>query len=270
MSQRFYQGWLLPVAVFILLLGFFCAGSLNRPAFAQLSTQFRVFAFYTDKGEPDHVDFANQAIDFFQKASKKDKFSFVSTTHWDDLNAQRLESVDVMLWLNDFPHSADQRSAFEAFMKHGGAWLGFHVAAYNDKSTQWPWFVDFLGGTVFYGNNWPPLPAKLTVEDTRNPATRRLPATFLAPANEWYIWEPSPRLDPRVRVLLSLSPENYPLGLKDTIVDGDVPVAWTNTAYKMLYINMGHGDKIFTDAIQNQFFEDALLWLAARNNAAAH
>lgn len=25
---------------------------------------------------------------------------------------------------------------------------------------DWPWFVQFLG-TVFYGDNWPPLPARL-------------------------------------------------------------------------------------------------------------
>jgi len=32
----------------------------------------------------------------------------------------------------------------------------------------------------------------------------------------------------------------------------------------MIYINMGHGDKIFTDERQNQFFVDALLWLGSR------
>jgi len=63
-------------------------------------------------------------------------------------------------------------------------------------------------------------------------------------------------------VLLTLSPSNYPLGLKDTIVSGDVPVVWTNTAYRMLYVNMGHGDRIFSSDMQNQFFENAVLWLA--------
>jgi type 1 glutamine amidotransferase len=31
----------------------------------------------------------------------------------------------------------------------------------------------------------------------------------------------------------------------------------------MLYINMGHGDKIFTDATQDKLFENAILWLGA-------
>jgi hypothetical protein len=29
----------------------------------------------------------------------------------------------------------------------------------------------------------------------------------------------------------------------------------------MLYINMGHGDKIFTSPIQNTLIENAVLWL---------
>jgi uncharacterized protein len=39
---------------------------------------------------------------------------------------------------------------------------------------------------------------------------------------------------------------------------------WTNTKYRMLYMNMGHGDKIFTDATQNQLIADGLLWLGGR------
>jgi len=31
----------------------------------------------------------------------------------------------------------------------------------------------------------------------------------------------------------------------------------------MLYMNMGHGDKIFTSKEQNQIFENAVLWLGA-------
>jgi hypothetical protein len=33
----------------------------------------------------------------------------------------------------------------------------------------------------------------------------------------------------------------------------------------MIYMNMGHGDKIFTNPQQNRLFEDALLWLGGRN-----
>jgi type 1 glutamine amidotransferase len=47
--------------------------------------------------------------------------------------------------------------------------------------------------------------------------------------------------------------------------DPDVPVVWTNTNFKMLYMNMGHGDKVFTSPLQNKPFENAILWLSAKD-----
>ncbi len=238
--------------------------SLSPSVSAAQQNSFHVLAFYTDEGEPDHIDFAKLALSFFTELAKKNDFHFESTTHWEDLNAEKLKNIQLVLWINDFPKTTEQRAAFEHYMTLGGAWLGFHVSAYNDDSTHWPWFVDFLGGAVFYGNNWPPLPAKLVVDDPSHPVTRDLPATFMAPANEWYIWKPSPRLNKDVKVLLTLDPSNYPIGLKDTITGGDLPVVWTNTRYRMLYMNMGHGDKIFANRDQNKLFQNAIRWLRAR------
>jgi type 1 glutamine amidotransferase len=136
-----------------------------------------------------------------------------------------------------------------------------HVG-YNDDSTHWPWFVHFLG-TVFYSNSWPPLPAVLRIDDRTHPLVKGLPASYLSPANEWYIWQPDPRSNHDIKVLLTLDPSNYPLGMKDTLVSGDLPVVWTNTKYRMLYMNMGHGDKNFTSPTQNRLFENAVLWLGA-------
>src|SRR5262249_32815116 len=157
------------------------------------------------------------------------------------------------VWLNDFPKTQQQRDAFQKYMENGGRWLGFHVSAYNDADTKWPWFLEFLGSGVFYANNWPPLPAKILVDAPTHAATRPLAGSFVAPGNEWYLWKPSPRLSQDVKVLMTLAVENYPIGLKDTIISGDMPVVWTNTRYRMLYINMGHGDKIFSSNQQNDF-----------------
>ena len=222
---------------------------------------FQVVAFYSSKAEPDHVQFAEQALRFFSDLAAKDNFVFHSTTDWTNLNPEYLKKYQVVIWLNESPSSTDQRLAFQHYIEGGGAWLGFHAAGYNDKDTNWPWFVDFLGGAVFHINSWPPLPARLVVDDRTHPATANLPEAFLAPANEWYVWKPSPRLNKDVKVLVTFDPSNYPLGLKDVLTSGDLPVVWTNTKYKMIYMNMGHGDKIFTDTTQNRLFEDAILSL---------
>ncbi|MEZ2338748.1 ThuA domain-containing protein [Mucilaginibacter sp. RCC_168] len=228
--------------------------------FAQ-SSKFKMLALYTTTVESDHVDFANDAIKYFTDLAAKDGFAFEATINWKDLNDDNLKNYQLIIWLNDFPQNEEQRAAFVKYMDNGGAWIGFHVAGYNDKYTKWPWFVSFLGSAVFYNNSWPPLPAKLVVDDSKHAVTKGIPAHFVSPINEWYGWKPSPRLNKDIKVLVTLDPGNYPLGKKDIIRESDIPVVWTNTKYKMLYINMGHGDQIFTSDTQNKLFENAVLWL---------
>ena len=233
---------------------------IATPSFAQ-KPRFKVLAFYSAKTEPDHVHFAEDAVKFFTDRSARENFTFEATSNWDDLNENRLKGYQVVVWLNDSPHAPTQRSAFEHFMQRGGAWLGFHAAGYNDEDTHWPWFVDLLGGAVFDINSWPPLPAHIVIGDPTHPVMSGLPSYFESPANEWYVWKPSPRLNKDVRVLATLNTASYPLGFKDVLLSGDLPVVWTNTKYKMLYMNMGHGDKIFESPIQNQLIDNALNWL---------
>ena len=218
-----------------------------------LAPRFKALAFYTTTVEPDHVDFANDAIRFYSRlAAGKGNFILDTTSDWSNMNPAKLKQYQLVLWLNDFPQNAAQRTAFEQYIEGGGAWLGFHVSAYNDSYTHWPWFVQFLGGAVFKDNSWPPLTARLLVDDTLHPVTLGLPGKYTGPVNEWYRWSPDPRANKDIKVLVTLDPRQYPLGKKDRIRSGDVPVVWTNTHYKMLYMNMGHGDQIFRSAVQNQ------------------
>lgn len=239
----------------ILFLSFWCG-----TASAQGSA-FRALAFYSTNVEPAHVQTGNEGLAFFKELAIKENFVFDTTTDWDKLNDKDLKPYQVILWINDFPHTAAQRGAFEKYMEHGGGWLGFHVAGYNDASTNWPWFVDFLGGAVFYTNNWPVQRAKMVVDDRNHPVTKGMPESYVAPSNEWYQWKPSPRLNKNVRVLVTLDPSNYPIGVKDVITTGDMPIVWTNTKYRMLYMNMGHGENVFGNEIQNKLFANAILWL---------
>jgi type 1 glutamine amidotransferase len=249
---------------FGLRLTFFTCLLLGAKAhsFAQFP-RFKVLAFYSNQVEKAHVDFARDAIRFFRELTIGNGFVFDTTSRMSDLREEKLKGYSLIMMLNDFPHTPEERAAFTKYMENGGGWLGFHVAAYNDKDTHWPWFVQFLGGAVFYTNNWPPMPAKLVIEDRSHPVTRGMPDTYIAPSNEWYQWKPSPRENKDVKVLASLSGENYPFGLKDIITGGDTPVAWTNTRYRMVYLNIGHGDKIFQDATQNRMIIAALRYVVS-------
>jgi type 1 glutamine amidotransferase len=245
------------ICLAILLLGALAFGQAPPP---------KVLLFFSLNVESDHVLFAADAIKFFADQADRHNFRVEATSSWADMNDDNLKQYALVVWLNNLPPMA-QQPAFQHYMESGGAWLGFHVAAYNDRNSSWTWFREFIGGGAFGVNNWPPLPAKLIVDDRESPITRGIPKTFAAPANEWYSWRPSPRLDPNVRVLLTLDSAQYPLGIKSLITskDADVPVVWTNTRFKMLYMNMGHGDKIFASPIQNRLFENGILWLLGRS-----
>ena len=66
---------------------------------------------------------------FYSDLAAKNNFQFDTTTDWGKLNENDLRRYRVILWLNNFPQTPDQRSAFEKYMEHGGGWLGFHVSA---------------------------------------------------------------------------------------------------------------------------------------------
>jgi uncharacterized protein len=246
----------------------FCASAmalfLCNCGLAAQTPAFRALAFYSTNVETAHVVTGNEGLAFFRGLAAKDNFVFDTTTDWDKLNDNDLKPYQVILWVNDFPHTEAQRAAFQRYMEHGGAWLGLHIAGYNDESTKWPWFVDFLGGAVFYTNNWPIQKAKMVVDDRTHPVTKGMPESYVAPSNEWYQWKPSPRLNKDVRVLVTLDPSNYPIGVKDVITTGDMPIVWTNTKYHMVYMNMGHGEGVFADPTQNKLFANAILWLGKK------
>lgn len=235
------------------------------PANYAKAPRFKTLIYYTQHAEEAHVQFAEQATTFFKKLNYGDGFVLDITTDFSKYPYEKLKEYNVIIMLNTSPNTKAERDAFEQYMENGGGWVGFHAAAYNDKNTHWPWFVKFLGGGVFYCNNWPPQPVLVEVDNEEHPVTKNLPASFVAPASEWYQWTPSPRQNKDVEVLLSLSPKNYPLGIKDVVNFGDFPIVWSNKNYRMIYLNMGHGDEEFIDGTQNLLLVNAFRWVVSKD-----
>lgn len=229
--------------------------------YAGQRVRFRALLIWDPSAEPAHVEFDKQAIRFFHKLSYGEGFTYDTRTDC-PANLDTLKQYDVVVMLNALPHEAQARKAFEQYMEQGGGWLGFHATGYNDGNTHWPWLNEFLGCGPFLSNNWPPQPALVDVEFQSHPVTRSLPQQFVVPASEFYQFLPSPRTNENVEVLVSISPKNYPFGIKDIVTHGDFPIVWTNKKYRMVYLNMGHGDEGFIDATQNLLFTNAFRWLA--------
>ena len=147
-------------------------------------------------------------------------------------------------------------------MDGGGAWLGFHVSGFG--SNAWPWFTEFMGGGRFSASNWPSLPARVNVDDPAHPVVKGVPPTFVAPINEWYAWTPSPRANPDVKVLLTLDASNFPLGVKNTLNGGDIPVAWINTQVPDGLSELRSRRRIYSTPVLPTMIDNSLRWLLSR------
>lgn len=249
---------LFPFSVVAQTNGEYAANYAQRP-------RFKALLVYNPHAEEAHVQFAKQAITFFHKLTYGEGYILHQTTDLGRFPYDSLKQYNVLIMINATPNGQKQREAFERYMENGGGWMGFHAAAYNDKNTHWPWLNDFLGCGPFYCNNWPPQAALLEVDTQDHPVTKNLPKEFVTAPSEFYQWNPSPRKNPNVKILASISQKNYPFGIKDVVKFGDFPVVWTNTKYRMIYLNMGHGDEGFMDATQNLLVTNAFRWVVSQD-----
>jgi hypothetical protein len=244
------------------------------------NSKFKVIAFYTGKNDQAHISFVHEANKWFPKAAEKNHFVYDSTSNWDNLNAKFLANYQVVLFLDTRPETPSQREAFQKYMENGGAWIGFHFAAFalNDSSypQNWNWYHNtFLGSGEYSSNTWRPTSAVLRVEN-QHPITKNIPKTFKSEPNEWYKWSNDLRQNPDIKILLAIDESSFPLGTGPKAHEiwhsGYYPVLWTNKNYKMLYVNMGHNDidyenhtnktlsYTFENETQSQLILNALLW----------
>lgn len=251
--------------------------------YAQSSTsKFKIIAFYTAKNDQAHISFVHEANRWFPEMARKYHFSYDSTNNWENLNAEFLSKYQIVLFLDTRPEESAQREAFQQYMDKGGAWIGFHFAAFalnNSKFNQdWDWYHNqFLGSGQYKSNTWRPTSAILRVENRKHPVTTKLPETFKSSPNEWYRWENDLRKNTDIKILLSIDSTSFPLGTGPKVHEiwhsGYYPVVWTNKNYRMLYLNMGHNDIDyehrtneelsfqFANETQNQLIINSLLWL---------
>lgn len=260
----------------------FCAAQ-DRPG------PFKVIAFFSEKNDLAHISFVHEANKWFPVEGEKYNFTYDSTNDWNNLNATFLSKYDVVIFLDTRPDSLFQRVAFQKYMENGGAWMGFHFAAFaltpSAYPQNWDWYHEtFLGSGQYVSNTWRPTSAILRVEDRTSPLTKNLPKTFVSSPNEWYRWQNDLRKNPDIKIILSIDSSSYPLGTGpkpyEIWYSGYYPVAWTNKNYKMIYFNMGHNDMdyehsfdntnrtlsyTFGNKYQDRLIINALLWLGTKS-----
>ena len=266
--------------IFIALTLCFCMGLFSHSQTPR--PLFHVIAFYTAKRDTAHISFVHEANRFFPRIAAQYNFTYDSTNDWTHLNKKFLSHYQVVIFLDTRPDDSAQREAFQQYMEYGGAWMGFHFAGFALNHSlypqNWDWYHNvFIGAGQYKSNTWRPTSAILRVEDSTHPATRHLPTTFKSSPNEWYRWEKDLRLNPDIKILLSIDSTSFPLGTGPKPYEiwhsGYYPVVWTNKKYHMLYFNMGHNDIDyqnktyqelsfqFANDVQNQLIIDGIMWL---------
>ena len=134
-------------------------------------SHFNVLAFYSGTWDAAHIDFEKEANQRFPQFGAQNGFTYTATNNWDQLNNLTASQYQVVMFLDDSPHTDAQRTGFQRYMDNGGAFFGFHVAAYNDASGGWPWFNNTLLGTGrFQSNTWGPTAVTLKAENRSHPA----------------------------------------------------------------------------------------------------
>lgn len=260
--------------------------SVNAQSSKVKKPKFKVIAFYTGKNDKAHVSYVHEANKWFPQMAEKYNFSYDSTSNWSNMNLEFLSKYQVVLFLDTRAEDPEQRKAFEAYMKKGGGWMGFHFAAFALKDSSypdnWDWYHnEFLGSGGYGSNTWRPTSAVLRVEDPKHPVLKNIPQTFKSAPNEWYRWSNDLRKNPDIKILLSIDTSSFPLGTGPKAYEiwheGYYPVVWTNTKYKMVYVNMGHNDMdyehvpynkelsyTFDNEVQSQLVLSSLMWLGTK------
>jgi hypothetical protein len=245
---------------------------------AQAATPFKVLAFYDGTYDAAHISFDHEANTWFPQAGAQNGFTYTSTTDWSQLNTANLANYQVVMFLDDYPHTASQQSAFQTYVSNGGGFIGFHVSAYNDDTSDWPWYHNtFLGTGTFKTNSWGPTSETLRIEDSGHPATAGLPAAMTSSVSEWYSWQNDLRQNPDIDILASMDPSTFPIGTdpNQTWYSGYYPIVWSNRHYRMVYNNFGHNamdystnttlSSTFASAQQNQLLLQEIKWAAGQS-----
>jgi hypothetical protein len=236
---------------------------------------FKVLAFYdTDSGDAAHNDYVKEALTWFPQTGAQNGFTWEGTTNWGRL-AGDLSAYKVVMFLDDAPHAAADRTGFQRFMDNGGGWIGFHVSAFTTNSNEWSWYYNtFLGSGNFQTNTWGPTAETLKVEDRNHPTMAGLPATIQSSVSEWYSWSKDLRQNSNIDILASVDASSFPVGddPNQQWHSGFYPLIWSNKNYKMLYTNFGHNgmnystntrtSSTFASAQQNQWLTQGILWAA--------
>ncbi|WBB80621.1 ThuA domain-containing protein [Micromonospora sp. WMMD882] len=168
----------------------------------------------------------------------------------------RLAGVAVVVFLNTSGNllADGQRSAFEAYVRGGGGFVGVHGAA--DTCYDWPFYGAVVG--AYFSDHPPEIQrATVVVADRGHPATAHLDPCWVR-EDEWYNFRTPVRGD--ARVLLRLDASSY----EGSTMGADHPHAWCAEVAggRSFYTAGGHTVEAYDEPAFRAHLLGGLTWAA--------
>lgn len=155
-----------------------------------------------------------------------------------------LAPFDAVIFLNPngYVFNADERLAFQKYIRSGKGYVGIHAAA--NCELDWPWYMK-LTGAYETGVNANNAVGTLTLQNSNHASTKNLPATFTV-KDEWLKYDLDVRTlkNSKIKVLAVVDEACYKPGATTTHA-----IAWYHKydGGRIWYTGFGHHAVVFSD-----------------------
>lgn len=190
-------------------------------------------------------------ITAIQKLGAENKFDVdttINASKFNDANLKQYAAIVFLSTTGQFFKDSTQQDALKNYIHNGGGYVGIHAA--TDAEYNWSWYGKLSGG-YFLGhpkNNVQE--AVINVVDTKNPATKGLPAQWRR-KDEYYSYRPGS--NPKdLHILLTLDESTMSYGTQTNLEMGaNHPLAWYHDfeGGRAFYTELGHTDETYSDPL---------------------
>lgn len=217
------------------------------------------------------IEHANDVL--AQLAEKTGAFTVEFTANPADINREKLETTDILLFNNTTgkpPFTEQQRNDLLQWLSCGGGWMGAHAAA--DSNYGWEEHAELLGAQFdSHPHNAGDPKVRMLLENKRHPSNKTFKKKFgrkgsFKFSDELYRWRANPRRIPGVKVMYSLDEKSVAESIQKgaTPYGSRQPLAWAKSfrgRNRVYFTNLGHGNDSWDWPVFRKSLVDAIKWV---------
>ncbi len=230
----------------------------------ELSAADRVLV-YTRNGVGYVHDNIQASVDAIRRNGAENGFAVDASNDpaaFTDSNLKQYRALIFSNSNNEAFLTAEQRDAFQRYIRAGGGFVGLHSASGSER--QWPYFWDVLGGKFVRH----PKMQKFTIRvaDAAFPATKGLPASFEWTDECYY----NDHINPDIHPVLVTDPARLD-DPQEATYPGDrfgdaLPLSWYHTfdGGREFYLALGHNKEDYANPTLVHLIRGGILWALGR------